>query len=32
MAVELDRDWRKKEESYKEIVKKYPTVSKFIIT
>lgn len=32
MAVELDRDWRKKEESYKEVVKKYPTVSKFIIT
>jgi hypothetical protein len=32
MAVEIDREWRKKEESYKEIVKKYPTVSKFIIT
>ena len=26
------KDWRKKEESYSEIVKKYPDVSPFIIT
>lgn len=32
MAVEIDREWRKKEESYWEILKKYPTVSPFIIT
>jgi hypothetical protein len=31
MATQLDTEWRKKEESYWEIVKKYPTVSKFII-
>ena len=29
---EKDPDWRKKEESYREIVKKYPDVSPFIIT
>ena len=32
MAVEIDKDWRKKEESYWEIKKKYPTVSPFVIT
>ena len=32
MAVEVDKEWRKKEESYWEILKKYPTVSPFIIT
>lgn len=32
MATELDKEWRKKEESYWEIIKKYPTVSPFIIT
>lgn len=32
MARVIDKDWRKKEESYREIVKKYPTVSPFIIT
>lgn len=32
MAIKVDEDWRKKEESYREIVKKYPTVSPFIIT
>lgn len=32
MAVEIDKDWRKKEESYWEIKKKYPTVSPFAIT
>lgn len=32
MAIGIDREWRKKEESYWEIVKKYPTVSPFIIT
>lgn len=32
MAVEVDREWRKKEESYWDIIKKYPTVSPFIIT
>ena len=29
---EKDPDWRKKEESYREIVKKYPDVSPFVIT
>jgi len=29
---EKDPDWRKKEESYREIIKKYPDVSPFIIT
>jgi len=29
---ERDPDWRKKEESYREIVKKYPDVSPFVIT
>jgi len=29
---EKDPDWRKKEESYREIVKKYPDISPFIIT
>ena len=29
---EKDPDWRKKEESYREILKKYPDVSPFIIT
>ncbi|MBR1390759.1 MAG: radical SAM protein [Lachnospiraceae bacterium] len=32
MAIKVDKDWRKKEESYGEIVKKYPTISPFIIT
>lgn len=32
MALEIDKEWRKKEESYWEVVKKYPTVSRFIIT
>lgn len=32
MAVGLDKEWRKKEESYWDIVKKYPTVSPYIIT
>lgn len=32
MAVEVDKEWRKKEESYWDIIKKYPTVSPFIIT
>ncbi len=31
MAV-IDKDWRKKEESYWDILKKYPNVSPFIIT
>lgn len=31
MATSLDREWRKKEESFKDIVKKYPAVSPFII-
>ena len=26
------KDWRKEEESYSEIVKKYPDVSPFVIT
>ena len=29
---EKDPDWRKKEESYREILKKYPDVSPFVIT
>ncbi len=32
MAVQTNREWRKKEESYQEILNKYPTVSPFIIT
>ncbi len=32
MALEVDKEWRKKEESYWDILKKYPTVSPFIIT
>jgi len=32
MSQNKDPDWRKKEESYREIVKKYPDVSPFIIT
>lgn len=32
MARVIDKDWRKKEESFREIVKKYPDISPFIIT
>lgn len=32
MARVIDKDWRKKEESFREIVKKYPEISPFIIT
>lgn len=31
MALEVDKEWRKKEESLQDIIKKYPTVSPFII-
>lgn len=31
MAIEIDKDWRKKEENLQEIIKKYPAVSPFII-
>lgn len=31
MAVKIDKDWRKKEESYFEIVKKYPRLSPFVL-
>jgi len=30
--AQIDKDWRKKEESFREIVKKYPEISPFIIT
>jgi len=32
MARVIDKDWRKKEESFREIIKKYPEISPFIIT
>lgn len=32
MAIEIENEWRKKEESYWEILIKYPSVSPFIIT
>lgn len=32
MARVIDKDWRKKEESFREIIKKYPDISPFIIT
>lgn len=32
MARVIDKEWRKKEESFREIVKKYPDISPFIIT
>jgi hypothetical protein len=31
MALKIDEEWRKKEESYKEIVRKYPSLSPFVI-
>lgn len=31
MALEINKDWRKEEESLREIINKYPTVSPFVI-